>query len=297
MSRAAMRSTAIATLALAILSAPAFAQGLVYPLDVAVGDAKTIYLVDRQLPGVWKSTDGVLSPLFKAGKKFRTRLNAVRCIASDGKGALLVGDTGMREVFRLTADGKLTPLTNPKTGELVEDGKKKFTVLGQIGIPMGIAVDKAGMIHVADLELQRIWQVPAAGGEPKEFAVLPAPRGMTFGKDGRLWVVSGGPKNQLVTITPDGKITPVVTDRVFRYPHDVALDDAGNAYVSDGYADCIWKIAPGGKPAKWVTDKQLDNPVGLDFQGPNLLVVDSRARQVFQVTPDGKLTVVSLKAK
>ncbi len=255
------------------------ARGLVYPLDVSVtADAKTLYLVDRKLPGLWKAgADGKLAVFFQASKKFRTPLNAVRCIAADGKGGLLVGDSGTREVYRFSADGKSTPLTK-----------------GGIGIAMGIAVNAKGTIFVSDLELQRIWTVPAAGGEPKEFAVLPAPRGMTFDKKGQLWVVSGGPRNQLVKIAADGKITPVVKDRTFVYPNDVAVSADGNAFVSDGYADCIWKVAADGKTSKWVSGKPLDNPVGLDWQGTTLLVVDSRAGKLFSITPDAKLAPVSL---
>ena len=255
------------------------ARGLVYPLDVSVtADAKTLYLVDRKLPGLWKAgADGKLAVFFQASKKFRTPLNAVRCIAADGKGGLLVGDSGTREVYRFSADGKSTPLTK-----------------GGIGIAMGIAVNAKGTIFVSDLELQRIWPVPAAGGEPKEFAVLPAPRGMTFDKKGQLWVVSGGPRNQLVKIAADGKITPVVKDRTFVYPNDVAVSADGTAFVSDGYADCIWKVSADGKTSKWVSGKPLDNPVGLDWQGTTLLVVDSRAGKLFSITPDAKLAPVSL---
>ena len=117
---------------------------------------------------------------------------------------------------------------------------------------------------------------------------------MTFDKNGQLWVVSGGPKNQLVRIDAKGKITAVVKDRIFIYPHDVAVAPDGNAYVSDGYADCIWKVTAEGKASKWISGKPLDNPVGLDWQGTNLLVVDSRARQLFSITPDAKLTAVKL---
>ena len=257
------------------------AQGLVYPLDVAVApDGKTLFLADRKLPGLWKASGSSLEVFFPAKKKFRTPLNAVRCIASDGKGGLLAGDSGTREVYHFTADGKSTALTK-----------------GGIGIAMGIAVNAKGTIFVSDLELQRIWTVPAAGGDPKEFAVLPAPRGMTFDKTGQLWVVSGGSRNQLVRIGPDAKITPVIKKRTFIYPHDVAVAADGTAYVSDGYAECIWKITSDGKASKWVSGKPLDNPVGLDWQGTTLLVVDSRARQVFAITPDGKLSPVKLVKK
>ena len=275
-----LASTIVLTAIAATLAQDATpARGLVYPLDVSVtADAKTLYLVDRKLPGLWKAgADGKLAVFFQASKKFRTPLNAVRCIAADGKGGLLVGDSGTREVYRFSADGKSTPLTK-----------------GGIGIAMGIAVNAKGTIFVSDLELQRIWTVPAAGGEPKEFAVLPAPRGMTFDKKGQLWVVSGGPRNQLVKIAADGKITPVVKDRTFVYPNDVAVSADGTAFVSDGYADCIWKVSADGKTSKWVSGKPLDNPVGLDWQGTTLLVVDSRAGKLFSITPDAKLAPVSL---
>ena len=43
-----------------------------------------------------------------------------------------------------------------------------------------------------------------------------------------------------------------------------------------------------------VNGKPLDNPVGLDWQGTSLLVVDSRAKQLFSITPDAKLAPVKL---
>src|SRR5438132_1259504 len=80
---------------------------------------------------------------------------------------------------------------------------------GQIGIPMGLAVNTFGDLFVSDLEVHWIWKVSEAGGKPVKFAEVPAPRGMTIDAEGALWVISHG-NNQLVRISPDGKVEPIV---------------------------------------------------------------------------------------
>ena len=74
------------------------ADGFQYPLAVGVDSNRTIYVVDRDLPGIWKVQDGKPSIYFQGSKKFRTPLNAVRCLAFDSKGVLSAGDSSTREV-------------------------------------------------------------------------------------------------------------------------------------------------------------------------------------------------------
>ncbi len=242
-----------------------------YPLTVAASPDGPLYVADRNLPGIWKIVEGKAEIYFQASRKFRTPLNAVRCVALDRKGRLLAGDSATREVYRFDEAGKPTPLTD-----------------GGIGIPMGIAVDREGNLFVTDLEVHRIWKVPAAGGKPTTFVDVPAPRGLTIDAEDRLWVVSHG-KNQLLRISPNGKITPIVKGRPFQFPHEVALDQQNVAYVSDGYAKAVWKVGESGKPEKWVSGKPFRNPVGLTWQREKLLVVDPHAKAVFVVDRQGKV--------
>jgi DNA-binding beta-propeller fold protein YncE len=256
------------------------AADFLYPLSAVSTPDGTIYLADRNLPGIWKIADGKTTIFHQASKKFRTPLNAVRCLAVDSKGALLAGDSATREIYRFGKDGKPVPLTK-----------------GMIGIPMSIAADGKGLLYVADLETQRIWKLPEAGGKPVEFAVISGPRGITVDQQGRVWVVNAS-KDQLVRFTPDGKSETVVKGRAFSFPHNVSVDAKGTAFVSDGYGKTIWKIIAGGKPEKWITGAPLVNPVGLAFKGTALLVVDSRANALFSASPDGKLTTLATgKAK
>lgn len=257
------------------------AEDFRYPLSAAVTKGGIVYVADRNLPGVWKMTNGSPSVYFQASKKFRTPLNAIRCVATDRDGNLLACDTGMRQVYRFDKKGTPQPLVKEKTG---------------IGIPMDVVADSKGNLFISDLEVHWIWKLPAGGGTPTKFAEIPAPRGLAIDKQDRVWVIAYV-KDQIRRISPDGKVEVLVRGRPFRFPHDIVLDDKNVAYVSDGYGKTIWKIAADGKPQAWITGKPLVNPVGLAWKGRNLLIIDPRAGAVFEATPDGKLTRFAPKKK
>ena len=235
-------------------------------------------LADRNLPGVWSVKDGTAISFFTGSKKFRTPLNAVRCVEFDSDGKLLAGDSSTREVYRFDDQGKPVPLTN-----------------GGIGIAMDIAVNKAGDLFVSDLEIQRVMKVPKAGGTPEVVAEIPGCRGLFVDKEDHLWVVSTR-ENQLHRISPDGKQEIVVKDRPFEFPHTVVVDDDLTAYVCDGYAKTIWKIPRGGKPEAWVQGEPLNNPVGMAIKDKTIYVVDPRAIAIFEIDAEGNLKTTSLKS-
>lgn len=264
--------TRYASLPLILLAlAPCAASDLQYPLGVA-SQGETVFVADLRLPGVWKITGGKAEKFFEASKKFKTPMNTIRCVAMDHQGKLLTGDSATREIYRFGDDGKPVPLTG-----------------GKIGIPMSIAVAKDGTIYVADLEVHRIWTVPAAGGAPKEFCVINSPRGLALDKDERLWILSTSSKDgQIQRADKSGKLETVVAGRPFALPHNIVLMDDGTAWVSDNYAGAIWKVPPGGKPEKALSGAPLNKPVGLARAGNELLIADPHARAVFR-TAEGKL--------
>jgi hypothetical protein len=268
-----VRTTIVALCLLPVfaLSRPVIAQ-MQYPLSVAAADDGAIFVADRYLPGVWKLEDAKLSRFFEGSKKYRTPLNAVRCVVMDRSGALIAGDTATRDIYRFDDSGKPVPLTE-----------------GGIGMPMSIAVNSQGELLVADLELHRIWRVPAKGGEPQPLADVQAPRGIVCDAEDHLWVVAQGGKDQVVRVSPAGEVSVVVAGRPFQFPHNIVLAADRTAYVTDGFAKTIWKIPPGGKPEAWVAGEPLINPVGLAWRQQNLLVVDPHARAVFEVDPEGRL--------
>jgi len=249
-----------------------------YPLAVAVDSEGAIYIADLNSPCIWKAVDGQLAVYFQGQTQFRTPLNRPRCLAIDAEGRLLAGDTSTREVYRFNAEGVPEPLTE-----------------GGIGMPMALAVNAEGVIFVADLELHRVWKVPAAGGTPEVFAEIPAPRGLCFDSEGRLYVVSGeaGNTTPLVRVLPDGTIEPVAKSP-FNLPHHVVVDAEGNAYVADNYANTIWRITPEGEQAEWFSGEPLKSPVGLAWKGTSLLIADPKIRALIEITPEKQATKVEL---
>jgi DNA-binding beta-propeller fold protein YncE len=257
----------------------AHAADLQYPLSVAAAPDGSVFVADKDMHGVWKIAGGKLEVYFQGSNKFRTPLNAVRCVAVDSKGRVLAGDSSTREIYRFNAEGKPEALSN-----------------AGIGIPMAIAFDSKGDILVCDLEIHQIVKVPEAGGEPVKIAEVTAPRGIVVDAQERIWVVSAGGKNQVVRILPDGKLETVVAGTPFQLPHTIALDKDQNAYVCDNYSESIWKVAPGGKPEKWLTGKPLVKPVGITFAGDRLLIADPHAKMIFEATLDGKIAPLKFEA-
>ncbi|HJS08600.1 MAG TPA: hypothetical protein VJ809_13105 [Pirellulales bacterium] len=261
----------LATFSAGLTSAPA-AQPL-YVLGIAADSASNVYLADREMPGVWRMSDGKLSLLFQGSKKFRTPLNAVRCLAIDHQGKLLAGDSATRDIYRFGDDNQPVPLTK-----------------GQLGIPMSIAVNKAGDLFVADLEVHRIFKVPSAGGEPALFAQVQAPRALAFDHEDRLWVVSHG-KDQLLRAGADDKFEAVVPGRPFEFPSAIVVDEQGTAFVCDTYAKAVWKVSSGKPPEKFASGAPLVSPVGMVRQGADLLVADPRAKGLIRIDAAGKASL------
>lgn len=258
----------------AIAQEPPAPSGFVYPIDVAVGESGEAYVVDLKLPGVWRVKDGKAEIFVRGSRRFKTPLNAARCVIQDKQG-LLIGDSASTSVLRIV------------------DGKATAAHEGRIGIPMDLAMTKAGDILVADLDLRRIWKFPAAGGKPELFAKTAAPRGLFVDDKDRVWVVCHG-RDQVIRFDAEGKNPEVVVKgRPFRFPNQIVVNAAGDAFIADGFAKAIWKVPAGGEPTKLVDGGPLRNPVGLALHGDALWVADPHAKAVFEVkTADGAIRKV-----
>jgi hypothetical protein len=254
-------------------------QTMEYPLAVAAAADGSLYVADRNLPGIWKIQDGVPSVYFQASKTFRTPLNAVRCLAVDASGTLYAGDSSTREVYRFDASGKPQPLTT-----------------GGIGIPMAIALNSKGNLLVADLEQHKIFEVPSAGGKATEFAKVQAPRGLAIDGKDRVWVLSNS-KQPLVRIDENRKTEVLIEEAMFEFTHQLVLDGEETAYFCDGYAKTLWKMKAGGKPEKMFVGEPLKNPVGLGLAGDQLLVADPHQKTIYTLPKSGATTLVDMVKK
>ncbi len=260
-----------AAAAFVFLLRSAAAQQFQYPLAVAATDDLGPYVVDLNLPGVWRHTADGWTAYFQGSKQFRTPLHRPRCATFDRQGKLLVGDSATREVYRLDEDSTPTPLTQ-----------------GGIGVPMDLVVAESGEVFVSDLELHCIWRFASDGGVPEKLADVAAPRGLALDSEGKLLVVSHG-EHPVLRVDMAGRVEPVVAAGPFQFPHDLVLAEDGGLVVSDGYARTLWKVNAQGEAAAWVQGEPLINPVGLAWYQQALLVADPHARTLFRVDAQGKV--------
>ena len=73
---------AIACSLASLASAQPTSAQMQYPLSAVAAESGTIYVADRNLPGVWKIEADKLSRFFEGSKRYRTPLYAVRCVTS-----------------------------------------------------------------------------------------------------------------------------------------------------------------------------------------------------------------------
>ena len=253
-----------------------------YPLSVAAAPTGELYVADHHLPGIWRVQDGRLSLFFLGQRTFRTPLNAIRCVAVDGQGRVLAGDSATGDVYRFDDQGLPQSLTG------------RDRPLGPITLPYSIVVDAEGNLLVTDQGEgdQRIVKIPAEGGSVESVAEVFTPRGVCVDSQQRVWVIS---QRRLLRLSPDGTQETVVDNGVFQFPHAVVVRDDGVAYVSDGYARTIWKIDPGQAPTAWVQGEPLKNPVGMTLWNDRLVVADPHARALFVIDWEGNLSPLELQ--
>ena len=273
-----------------------------YTNAVAVGNKGVIYVADHVLKTIYRLGEGnKLEVVYKGSQKYRTPLFRVFAMAQDGAGNLFLCDTGTMDVWRLSPDGKLKPLTGAKIARgrgpvpADQDFDAEAAYAGKFDKPMGIVIEPDGNLVIADLGLNAIFRLSPEGGEPREIARVPAPHGITLDHDGTLVVVSQG-KDQLLRVSPKGEVTPIVQGALApkNNPHYVAVDKAGYI-VSDNYASAIWRVTPDGQVSPIAQGTPLDKPVGLALEADgNILVADPWAKKLFRVSPQGQVnTVVS----
>ena len=242
-----------------------------YPIMVAVAD-KTVYTVDLELPGVWKSNGDQTERFFTGSPLLRKPLNRPRAIAIHPQQGLLVGDSATREIYHLpAADGDAKPLND-----------------GFLGNVMCLCVSRDGKtIYVGDTERRATFRLPIEGGQPKLVARVNA-RALSWLDDNTL-VASTPDDPALVTINvDDGSVEPLVPGRPFQY---VGFSVVGgrDVYVSDVYSKCIWKTTIGedgqaSAPEQWFSDESLRQPVGMTIDDQSVYVADPKSKRVYAIS-------------
>lgn len=253
------------------LDAPLAAQDAppvapIYPIAVAVDADGVRYVVDRDLPGVWKIADGKAEIFFQGPKQLRQPLNAPRSIAISPGGEVFVGDSAGCNVYR------------------VESGQDPVAVSPErIGVPMALAFDSDGHLFVADIEVHRVVKL-TLGDQPQAqtIARVRAVRGLAVDAQQQLWILSGF-QDPVRVMRADGTVETIVAGTPFPYPASIAFTSDGRLWLSDSYAKSISTISPTGEITQVVAGEPLVYPVGLASSGDTLWVADPRATCLWKI--------------
>lgn len=175
---------------------------------------------------------------------------------------------GSNRIREISADGRIRTLAGNGRAEYSGDGGRAIDAA--LKGPLGICLDSAGNVYIADTENQRVrkvgldgtiqlvagsgWKGFAGDGGPAERASLDTPTGVEAGPDGSLYIADAG--NHRVRRVLNGTITTVAGDgsdrfagdggpalqAAMRWPYDVAFGPDAALYVLDTSAGRIRRI-------------------------------------------------------
>jgi hypothetical protein len=233
-------------------------------------------------------------------------------------GNVYVTDTGNHRVRKITSLGVVSTFAG--TGEQgYVDG---LGARAQFNSPYGIAVDMAGNVYVGDdSRIRKI--TPSgivstfAGSEERGYAdgigAMARFQGvyaLAVDRAGNIYVAD---VCRIRKITSSGAVTTLAGNSKYGYVDDlgdkaqfadifgIALDEAGNVYVADGYNYCIRKVTPSGIVStqagngRFGDDKgaaQLNVPRGVAVTDEGNLYVADDGNRIRKITPTGAVSTL-----
>ena len=252
-----------------------------FPSGVATDRAGNVYVADTDNLLIRKITPaGLVSTLAGTagvegstdGSGTAARFSYPAGIASDSAGNLYVVDNGT--IRKITPGGTVSTLAG-KSG--VRGSSDGTGAAARFNSPSGAATDSAGNVYVADMHNHTIRKITPAG----VVTTLAGKTGVAGSADG------------------------TGAAATFHWPTDIAIDRAGNVYVSD--AATIRKVTPAGAVStlagaagiKGSTDGTgaaarfaVPRGVAVDDAG-NVYVADGRDGTIRRITPAGVVTTLA----
>jgi streptogramin lyase len=276
------------------------------------------YIYTATVSTIAGSTQG-----FADGNGVAVQFSRPSGVATDALGNVYVTDSGNSKIRKITPDGAVSTLAGSTYG--FADG---IGAAAQFDNPAALAVDGAGNLYVSDRVNNKIRKITPAGvvstvaGSAQGFAdgngaaaQFASPYGITLDAIGNLYIADQG-NHKIRKITPAGVVSTVAgstqgfadgTGAVaqFNTPIGVALDAAGNIFVSDVANQKIRKITPSGIVSTVAgstqgfadgtgTAAKFDGPngVAIDASG-NIYLADFGNNKIRRITPVGEVSTLA----
>jgi uncharacterized repeat protein (TIGR02543 family) len=175
--------------------------------------------------------------------------------------------------------------------------------------PLGVAVDLAGNIYVADDTNSTIRKItpaalvttlagsagnPGHRDAPGSSAQFQNPTGVAVDTNGNVYVTENVQNlSDVRKITPGGVVSTFATGMA-EFLYGIAADGAGNLYVSgQGTGVGIYKITPAGAVSQLTTGVTAPTGVAVDGMGNVVVAENGTASDILMISPSGTVTVIS----
>jgi sugar lactone lactonase YvrE len=310
------------------------------PQGVALDSAGNVFVADTFNHGIRKLTPAAASSTLAGpggnfgstdGPGANARFNRPRGIGIDRQGNLYVSESFNNTIRRITPTGVVSTFAG-QAGAF--DYLDRTGPAARFGDPSGLTLDSSDNLFVTDKVFNALRRI-APDGAVQTWAGTPGittgssdgpfnigrfnqPQGVAVDRDGNVYVADSG-NHTIRKVLPSSNMSVFAglsglsgaTDGTgagarFSAPSDIAIDQAGNLYVTDYNNSTIRRITPAGivstlagqAGSQGATDgtggaARFFNPDGIAVDaGGNVFVSDSNNHTLRRITPAGVVTTI-----
>src|SRR5262249_35319796 len=259
------------------------------PENVAFDAAGNLYIADTGNHRIRKiARDGAVTTFAGTGRigssgdggqATNAELNSPSGVVFDPAGNAYIADTNNHRIRQVAVDGRITTIAGVGIDDFGGDGG--LATAAKLNTPVGLALDGAGNLFIADAGNNRVRKVDLRVG------TITTAVGRGYGDSG-----DGGASSEALLY----------------FPTSVAFDRAGNLFIADTGNNRVRKVTSSGVITTFAGDgtagfkgdggaalmAQINAPGGLAFDSSgNLFIADQLNHRVRRVSPTGVINTIA----